>query len=147
MAERGRLRQALVVVALGVTGAYVTHAYVTPSKYYPTVVVAAPEGLIYIAVQDATSERQACGKANERFLAPIKAGCKDCKVVSARCERVLEGDFTKVLQDTHTGGYRIVAPGLRMLIEGPEGSARRECDLIARDIANRGVHGAACIPP
>jgi hypothetical protein len=41
----------------------------------------------------------------------------------------------------------VVAPGLRMSIEGPDASARRDCDFIAKDVASRGVQGVACIYP
>jgi orotidine-5'-phosphate decarboxylase len=137
----------IAAVLLGAAAVF-AHMYVVAQRYYPMVKVAAPEGLTYIAVQDATSERQACGIANDRFLVPIKASCKECKVIQARCERVVEGDEEKkLLEGTPIPNYLIVAPGVRMAIEGPDASARRDCDFVAKDIASRGVTGAVCIYP
>lgn len=137
----------IAAVLVGVS-AVLAHMYVVAQRYYPMVKVEAPGGLTYIAVQDVTVERQACGSANARLLAPIKASCKDCKVVAARCERVVEGDEEKkLLEGSPSPNYLVVAPGLRMAIEGPDAVARRDCDFIAKDVASRGVAAVACIPP
>jgi len=141
-------RNIVIVAVLVAASAVLAHMFVVSQRYYPVVKIAAPGGLTYIAVQDATGERQACGTANARFLVPIKAACKDCEVLAARCERVVEGDEEKkLLEGTPSPNYLIVAPGLRMAIEGPDAPARRDCDFIAKDVARRGVRGAACIYP
>jgi hypothetical protein len=132
------VRAIVAALALGVAGGLLAYVHLA-QPYYPVVTIAAPDGLTYIAVQDATSEREACDTANARFVAPIKASCKACKVLAARCER-FAGDFA-------SSSHRLVAPGLRMTIEGPDAPARRDCDSIAKDIASRGVRGAACIYP
>ena len=137
----------IAAVLLG-AAAVLANMYVVAQRYYPMVKVEAPEGLTYIAVQDATSERQACGSANDRFLTPIKASCKECRVVQARCERVVEGDQEKkLLEGTPSPNYLVVAPGLRMAIEGPDAPARRDCDFIAKDLVSRGVASVACVYP
>lgn len=136
---------AAVLVAAGIV---LAHMHVVSQRYYPMVKIVAPEGLTYIAVQDATSERRACGNANERFLVPIKAGCKDCKVVAARCERIVDGDEeAALLEGKPNPNYLVVAPGLRMAIRGPDASAKRNCDFIAKDMVSRGMASAACVYP
>ena len=82
---------AVVLVAVGVVSAWLAHIHVLSQTYHPVVRLHSPDGLTYIAVQDAKQERQACGAANDRFLRPVKKGCKGCEVVTARCERELEG--------------------------------------------------------
>lgn len=142
------MKNIVIALVLGAAGAVLAHMFVQAQRYIPMVTIAAPEGLTYIALQEPTSERQACGKANERFLTPIKASCKECKVVAARCERIVEGlETDELLEGGPSPNYLIVAPGLRMTIEGPDAIARRDCDSIASDAASRGVQGAACIYP
>ena len=142
------MRNMVIAGVLLAVGAVLAHMHVVAQSYYPMVTIAAPEGLTYIAVQDARSERQACGAANERFLTPIKAACKECRVVAARCERIVQGDEEKaLLEGTPSPNYLVVAPGLRMTIEGPEASAKRDCDFIAGDMVSRGMRSAACIYP
>jgi hypothetical protein len=144
----GIVRNIIIAAVLVAAGAVLAHMHVVAQQYYPMVKVEAPEGLTYIAVQDARQERQACGDANQRFLVPIKAGCKDCKVVAARCERVVDGDEeTALLEGKSNPNYLVVAPGLRMAIRGPGESARRNCEFIAKDMVSRGMTSAACIYP
>lgn len=132
------MRAIAITLVLGLAGGLLAYIYLG-QRYYPVVTIAAPEGLTYIAVQDPMSERAACDSANQRFIAPIKASCQECKVLAARCERFIS--------NAADSSPRIVSPGLRMTIEGPQAPARRDCDLIAKDIASRGVQGAACIYP
>ena len=145
-AKGGQIKLVVIALVLGVAGAILAYAYLAPTRYYPVVTVAAPEGLTYVAVQDARSERKACVEANERFLAPIKTGCTGCKVVASRCEPFVQDDEAKTLLE---GGrsYLVIAPGLRMAIGGPDTSARRDCDAIAKDMASRGIASVACIYP
>ena len=81
---------AIAAVLIGVS-AWLAHLHVVSQAYHPVVRLSSPDGLVYTAVQDARRERRACGAANERFLDPVKQGCKQCKVEIARCERQLEG--------------------------------------------------------
>src|SRR5437588_12089531 len=79
---------AVVVVGLA---SVVAHLYVQRQVYYPVVRLNLPDGLSIAAVLPETKERKACGAANDRFVAPFKQTCKDCKIAMARCERQLEG--------------------------------------------------------
>lgn len=116
-------------------------------SYYPVVRLSSPDGLTYIAVQDALQERQACGAANERFLRPVKRGCKACQVIVARCERHLEGLELAVHEHRSIPYHLVSGPGVRMAIEGPEAAARASCEQIASEMVRGGLQLAACVPP
>ena len=142
------MKKVLIAGVLGIAAAVLAHLHVVSQRYYPLVKVAGPEGITFIAVQDERQERQACGRANERFLGPLTAGCKECKVLAARCERVITGEEEKALLERRpNASYLVVAPGLRMSITGPEARAKANCTFIAKDMVSRGMRTAACIPP
>src|SRR5882672_8084487 len=69
-------------VVLAVAAGFVAHMHVVAQTYYPSLRVQAPEGLTYVVVQDERAERRECGAANERFLARIKQGCKECRILA-----------------------------------------------------------------
>lgn len=137
------MKKIAIAAVLCIAGAVLAHMHVVAQRYYPMVKVASPEGLTFVAVQDMTPQRQACGEANNRFLEPVKALCKDCKVIAARCERVIDGGEERALLEDP--GYVVVAPGLRLSISGPENSAKANCEYIAGDMVRRGLPGAACL--
>jgi hypothetical protein len=142
------MKKIAIAAVLGIAGVVLAHMHVQMQRYYPMVKLSSPEGLTFIAVQDVTGERRACGDANDRFLQPVKARCKDCKVVAARCERVVDGDEERALLEGRAlPGYLVVAPGVRLSISGPDASARANCEYIAADMRKRGVSGAACLSP
>lgn len=116
----------------------------TAQSYYPVVRVASPDGLVFTAVHEATSERGECAAANERFLAPFKSMCSDCRVVPARCERELQGAEAALSAGKSIPHHRIFAPGLQVSIAGPEEAASFSC----RQIAGGGsAQGVRCLPP
>jgi hypothetical protein len=124
------------------------HLHVVAQTYTPSVRFQAPEGLTYVIVQEEKAERRECGAANERFLRPIKEGCRDCKIVSARCERVIEGLLEREIYEAKAIPHpTVVAPGMRMAIIGPQAAADKSCDLIALAVAQRGLRPASCIHP
>jgi hypothetical protein len=134
-----------IAVVLCAVAAVLAHMHVVSQRYYPMVKVASPEGVVFIAVQDMKQERRACGEANSRFLEPVKARCQDCKVVAARCERVVDGvEERALLEGKPLPGYLVTAPGLRLSISGPDASARANCEYIAGDMVKRGMRSAAC---
>lgn len=136
-----------IAAVLALVSAVLAHMHVVAQRYYPMVKVATPDGVTFIAVQDMTRERQACGEANDRFLEPVKARCKECKVLAARCERVVDGaEERALLEGRPTPGYLVVAPGLRVAINGPDHTARASCEYIASDMLKRGLRGATCLP-
>ena len=142
------MKMIVVAAALIIAGAVLAHLHVAAQRYYPTVKVLAPEGVTYIAVLDETQERQACGAANKRFIAALKAPCKRCQILWARCERVITGnEETALLKEGPNENYRLVAAGVRLAIIGPERVARMSCEYLARDLAKQGVRSAACIYP
>ncbi len=140
-------RNAAIAVALIAVSAWLAHLLVESQSYHPVVRLASPDGLIYIAVQDAKHERQDCGAANDRFLAPVREGCKGCKVVVARCERELEG-FELAVHEGRSMPHPVVSgPGVRMAIEGPAASAKASCEVIATQMVRSGLRSAACVRP
>jgi hypothetical protein len=141
------MKQAILVIVLIVAGAWLAHLHVAAQTYHPVVQVLAPEGLTYTAVQDPTSERSACGAANDRFLGPLKAQCKQCQVLYARCARSLEGLELSIREGTAIPQHLVYAPGLRIAIAGPAGMAKANCDFLAGDLVRRGVRSAACLYP
>ena len=138
---------AVVLVGVGVAAAWLAHIHVISQRYHPVVRLASPDGLTYIAVQDAKEERQACGAANDRFLRPVKKGCKGCEVVVARCERDLEGVELEVYEGRKMQHHLVSGPGVRMAIQGPEAAAKASCELIASQMVRSGLRAAACVYP
>jgi hypothetical protein len=141
------MKQAILVIVLIAAGAWLAHLHVAAQTYYPVVQVLAPEGLTYTAVQDPTSERSACGAANDRFLGPLKAQCKQCQILYARCVRSLEGLELSIQEGKPIPHYLVYAPGLRVAITGPAGITKSSCDFLAGDMVRRGVRSAACVYP
>jgi hypothetical protein len=41
----------------------------------------------------------------------------------------------------------VIAPGLRLAIEGPGERVRKDCEQLATDIVRRGTKSAACVFP
>jgi hypothetical protein len=136
---------AIAALLIGVS-AWLAHLHVVSQSYHPVVRLSSPDGLVYTAVQDATAERQACGAANDRFLDPVKQGCKTCKVEIARCERQLEG-FERALHERRkVPNYVVSGPGVRMAIAGPAATAKASCDQIVSELIRSG-RSAACLSP
>jgi hypothetical protein len=133
-------------VALAVAASFIAHLHVVAQSYYPTVRVQAPEGLTYVLVQDERSERRECGAANERFLERIKQGCKDCKVLVARCTRTLEEALERDVYQSRPAKYAtVIAPGMRMAVVGPQPLADTSCVLIAEAAQHQGLAPATCV--
>lgn len=140
------MKQAIIAALLVGAGAILAHLHVVAQTYYPVVQVTTPEGLHYTAVFDRTDERRACGDKNDQFVAPFKMMCRDCDIVTARCERELSGLELAISEGKSIPYHRVIAPGLRMAIAGPESIARLGCDTIAQGLNARGMR-VACIHP
>ena len=135
-------------LALAAITAWLAHLHVVSQTYHPVVQLAAPDGLVYTAVQDAKHARQECGAANDRLLAPVKKDCKDCRVVLARCEREgeLQGHELAVYEG-RVPEHIVSGPGLRLAITGPEATAKASCQLIASHMVRSGLTSAVCRAP
>jgi hypothetical protein len=140
-------RQVAVAAVLIAVSVWLGHLHVVSQTYHPVVQLSSPDGLVYTAVQDAKQERQACGDANDRFLAPVKRECKQCKVVVARCERELGGLELAVYERRQLAHYIVTGPGVRMAIAGPDAIARASCQQIAEQMVRSGLRSAACVLP
>jgi hypothetical protein len=138
------VKAAFIAIVLVGAASVLAHLHVVAQTYYPVVQVASPDGLVFTAVHDATSERAACATANDEFLAPFKSLCRDCKVVAARCERELGGFDPALTLGKALPHHLVSAPGLQLAIAGPDEIARVTCDHIARAASGRNVR---CLPP
>ena len=141
------MKQALVIVVLLVVGSVLAHYHVSNRSYFPVAKLASADGYTFHMVQDRTAERSDCGKANDRFLAPLKKACTYCEVVYARCERELHGLELALLMGDPVPMHVVIAPGLRLAIEGPAQSVRRDCEHIATDLVKSGAAAASCVFP
>jgi hypothetical protein len=142
-----RLYQVLIAVVLIAAASVLAHMHVVTQSYHPVTRIASPEGLVFTAVQDAKKERRDCGQANERFLAPIKAQCKGCRVQIARCERELEPFERSIYQGEALRLHQVFAVGVRLAIDGPPELARASCELMAQELVKRGARTAHCLLP
>ena len=135
---------ALVLLAIASVAA---HLYVQSQVYYPVVRINLTDTLSIAAVLPETKERKACGIANDRFLAPFKDQCKDCKITAARCERVLEGVELAMHDGLPVPHPMVVAREARIAVIGPDQKARAGCQYIAANLVASGVKTAVCAQP
>src|SRR5438874_9322322 len=137
-----------IIIALALIGiaSVVAHLYVQSQVYYPVVHLMLPDGLSIAAVLPETKERKSCGAANDRFVAPFKATCKDCKIAIARCERQLEGLELAMREGAPVAYPMVVARELRMAVMGPSEAAKAGCQIVAKDMVAKGMRTAICIP-
>jgi len=140
------VRHAIVAGLLIAVSVTLAHLHVVSQTYQPVVQLASPDGLVYTAVQDSKHERQECGAANDRFLAPVKQQCKDCRVVLARCEREVGGEEL-VLYERRRAAHVVTGPGVRLTITGPVETAKASCEQIANQMVRSGLRSAACVSP
>ena len=141
------MRKALVIVVLLAAGAVLARYHVDNQHYFPVSKLASSDGYTFHMVQDRTDARDACGKANDRFLAPLKAACRQCEIVYARCERELHGLELALLMGDAVPVHVVIAPGVRLAMEGPAATLRRDCEAMAAAIVKTGVRYAGCVFP
>ena len=141
------MKQAIVILVLLAAGSVLAHYHVANQSYYPVSKLASADGYTFHMVQDRRAQRNACGEANERFLAPIKARCLQCEVVYARCERELQGVELALLMGDPMPMHVVIAPGLRLAMEGPKERVREQCEQFATDLVKGGARTAACVFP
>jgi len=141
------MKQAIVILVLLAVGAVLAHFHVANQSYYPVSKLASADGYTFHMVQDRRAQRNACGEANERFLGPIKARCLQCQVLYARCERELQGVELALLMGDPMPMHVVIAPGLRMAMEGPKERVREQCQQFAADLVKGGASTAACVFP
>jgi hypothetical protein len=141
------MKQAIVILILLVIGSVLAHYHVANQSYYPVSKLTSAEGYTFVMVQDRTAERSACGKANDRFLDPVKARCVACDVIYARCERELQGLEFALLAGDAVPMYVVVAPGMRLAMEGPKERVRRECEQMVAMLVQHGHRTATCVYP
>lgn len=141
------MRKALIIVVLLAAGAVLARYHVENQRYFPVTKLTSSDGYTFDVVQDRADTREACGNANDRFLAPLKAACGQCQVVYARCERELHGLELALLMGDPVPLHVVVAPGVRLAMEGPAPTLRRDCEAMAAAIVKAGVKHAACVFP
>lgn len=141
------MRKALIILVLLAAGALLARYHVANQHYFPVSKLVSSDGYTFVLVQDRTDTREACGKANDRFLAPLKAACQQCQVVYARCERELHGLELALLMGDPVQVHVVRTPGVRLAMEGPPNTLRRDCEAMAASIVKTGVSYAACVFP
>jgi hypothetical protein len=141
------MRQALIILMLLGAGTLLARHHVANQHYFPVSKLVSADGYTFHLVQNRTDARGACGKANDRFLAPVKTACKQCSVVYARCERELHGLELALLMGDAVPVHVVIAPGVRLSMEGPPTTLRRECEQMATDLVKSGERSAACVYP
>jgi hypothetical protein len=141
------MKQALVIVVLLVAGSVLAYYHVANQSYFPVAKLVSADGYTFHMVLDRRAQRNACGQANDRFLAPIKARCLQCDVVYARCERELQGLELALLMGDTVPVHVVISPGLRLAMEGPKERVRRECEQLATELVKGGAPSATCVFP
>ena len=145
--KRGSRIALLLIVALLAVGGVYAEYYVRTLTYYPTAKIDLPGGFSFSMVQALQPDRAACGRANRRVIEPMKKSCPECTVAYARCRRKIEGTDLLLLTEPKPAFYVVVAPGLRMRVEGPLDQLAAVCDGIAEKLANNGKVNASCLYP
>jgi hypothetical protein len=140
-------KKALIALVLVAVASVAAHLYVQSQIYYPVVRLDLADGLSITAILPETKERRACGLANDRFVAPFKQACRDCKISMARCERELEGVELAMHDGLPVAHPMVVAKELRMAVMGPLEAAKAGCKVVAANMVASGVKTAVCIEP
>ena len=141
------VKKALLSLVLLGGGLALAQLYVEAVAYFPVVKVSAPGGLEFTIVHDAIGSRKACGAANREFIDPIRAQCKECRVVYARCERELKGAELALLRRQALPFHMVSASNRRLLVTGPSKVAKRACEDLASNIVHSGIQTATCLYP
>jgi len=141
------MKKALVIVLLLAAGGFLAHYHVTNQSYYPVARLTSTDGYTFTVVQDRVATRDECGRANDRFVEPVRRSCTECRVAYARCERELQGLELQLIMGEPVPLHVVVAPGLRMALDGPAESLRGVCEQMAAAIVRVGVPSAACAYP
>jgi len=141
------MKKALFLLVLLVAGAVAAHFHVENQHYFPVTLLKSTDGYTYHMVQNLVKSREACGEANDRFVEPLKDQCRQCKIVYVRCERELQGLELKLLMGEPVPMHVVVAPGLRVGMEGPAAQVRSACQYMAESIVRAGLPSAACAFP
>jgi hypothetical protein len=141
------MRKILIILVLLAAGAVLARYHVANQHYFPVSKLTSSDGYTFLLVQDRADARDDCGKANDRFLAPLKAACRQCTVVYARCERELHGLELALLMGDAVPVHVVIAPGVRLAMEGPPATLRRDCEAMAASIVKTGLRQAACVFP
>lgn len=141
------MKKALFLLVLVAAGAVLAHYHVQNQYYYPVTRLASSDGYAFLLVQNRVDTRGACGAANDRFVEPLKSSCPHCRIVYARCERELQGLELQLLMGEKVPVHVVVAPNVRMAMEGPAATIRRDCENMAHVMVRSGVPSAACAYP
>jgi len=140
-------KRVAIALLLIVSASVIAHLYVQSQVYYPVVRLDLPEGLSITAVLPETKQRKACGAANDRFIAPFRQSCKDCKVAMARCERELVGLELAMRDQDAVPHPMVVAREARLAVMGPPERAMAGCKFLAASMIAQGLKTAVCVQP
>jgi hypothetical protein len=147
MPLKAAYKGATLALAGIVAASVAAYVYLQSEIYFPVVRLDLPDGLSIAALLPQAKDRKACGAASDRFVAPFKQTCKDCKITVARCERHLEGLELAMREGTPIAHPIVVAREVRLAVLGPLEKAKAGCQFLATSIASRGERTAVCIQP
>ena len=140
------MKKAILVTAMVlVLGGLIAQLHVAAQTYHPVVQVESAEGLRYTAILAAVDRSRACAAASHEFLEPLKADCPACRIVYARCTRDLDELDAGMATPAAQASWLVEMPGVSIAIDGASEKARRTCQLMASDVAKRGVPAARCV--
>jgi hypothetical protein len=88
----------------------------------------------------------ACLKAAQRIVAPVRAACPQCDIEFSRCERRLSGQDALLWSDDAMDHYSVNADPMRAFFSGQTSMAKAVCERTAADISRTG-RAARCFPP
>jgi hypothetical protein len=131
-----------VLLALAAGIAVATYLYARNESYYPVARVATPEGLTYTAFSGERRGREACVSANDLFVEPLRKDCPACTVLFERCESRAEMMKLRVAAASEPV---VLSRGVALAVAGPRELAKASCELIAQDLAKRGLEGSRCL--
>ena len=136
----------LIVVLALAAGGVIAHLHVASQSYQAIVRVEGPDGTVYTATLDPVAERRACGAASHRFLKPLANDCPECRVIFARCRREGEGlpAFVHAAEPGPDTSF-LDMPGVRIRIDAPQETARRNCEWMEESVHRLGVVDARCV--
>ena len=141
MMTKMRLGYCAVAVAL-----LVSCSKQEPTAFYPVVRAAMPGGYSLTAVQPSTN-KGTCVKTNDRFSAPLKANCPECKIEFSGCEATLSGSEKAMMTGEPLAQYSIAAGSIRILLVGADSVTRPVCEKMAADLAGKSPGKASCVAP
>jgi hypothetical protein len=112
---------------------------------YTVIRMQMPGGYTATTVQHNDS-LDACLKAAQRIVQPVRATCPGCQIEFSRCERRLSGQDALLWSSDAMDHYSVNADPMRVFFTGQTNMAKAVCERTAAEISKTG-RTARCFPP